>query len=597
MEKESRVLACYSTQSGTSRRLADKFCSDFNRLTGLSNLCLAENISSFETQESIKLLLNYDLVIFFISSYGQGEPCDDALKFYDTIKRNNISELQRYSIFGCGNSYYDKYQAAAIELKYILDMYHIEQIGEFGKGDEAQNSIMDDYESWCFDYMNIFSKVLKVKLTDVPDYYPSYQVVNITDNKSSTFISKNLYKEKFHQQKPFATEINIDSIKRYGSHYIHFDINLHSLESGLKFQTGDHVGIYPINSKDDVDEIIDILGITSNDPFKIIPMNRMNSNEWIGKIYGSYQELLTNDVEINGVLSREIIKDLLNYFIKESSINIRNELMKVIESRSTFNERILNQQITFTGLFKLFCIERGRDYDNIPISFILENFGPLKPRLFSITNSNSSQRDCVSVVMKFVKNFDNSFIGVCSHTIEDICINGKLDNKISIYISKSKFKLPFDLSRPLIFIGSGTGIAPFRGFLQEICSSNYKLKQVNKIIVYFGLRDSNNDFIYSESFKEFQSILGDKLDLRIAISGNDENKYVQDLIKEDSEVIVKNVIENRGYVYVCGDAGGMSKGVKKVIIDIIGDAQGDIKSGDNYVQYMQSMGRYKEDVW
>lgn len=596
------VLVVYSTQSGTSEELGQRLCNSLINLTGDEEVCSMTNISDFDEMDDLEirqLIGKYKILIFFISSYGQGEPCDDGILFFDRLngKSKGIFNGLKYSMFGCGNSYYDDYQAAAIQLNDLImkNNEEVEMIGEFGLGDEAQNSILDDYDSWMFDYITVLSKKFEIKITQNSEYVEIYKIVPCLANNSNV----NVQKPPYHDLKPFHSSLDLESFKNYSESYIHFEVNLDIQSSKLKYQSGDHVGIYPVNDVENVEKLIEIIGEEDRDnsSFKIALVNRMDSNIWNGKIFNGLKEMFSKYVEINRPLSRKVIKDFLTYIIKKDS-ECRKPLQEIIKSKEIFTAEILNKRITFVDIFQKFDIIRNRDYDCIPVSFILENFGPLKPRLFSITSSNMVDSNKVGVVMKIIK--DKSFTGVCSNTIEKIR-NQELPNDVSIYINKSKFKLPIDLSRPLIFVGAGTGIAPFRGFLQEICSSKMKMDKVNKITVYFGLRDIETNFIYKESFDEYQEKLGeDKLQIRVAVSGIDGNNskgkvYVQDLIREDENRIVHELLEDKGYIYVCGDAGGMSKGVKKAVTDVLG--QGSSKVGDQKVQYLQSMGRYREDVW
>lgn len=598
----SRVLVCYSTQSGTSESLAERFVNGFNEKTTIENLCICSNISNFDNETSIiELEKKFDIVIFFISSYGEGEPCDDSVKFFQTLK-DKRTKLSTYSIFGCGNSYYDKYQEAAIELKKILDECGCQQIGQFGQSNEAYNSVLDDYDAWEFDYVPVLGKFLNVEIKEVSEYIPMYQIIETVGGSVGGTNRNNLIDRPPYQElKPFATEIDMASVIRYGANYVHFNINLHKEKSRLKYQSGDHVGIFPKNRDGDVESILEITGVEGNgNSFKVLPMNRMESNRWIGKVYNSYKEFFLHWVEINGVLSRKMIKDIIRYFIFETSVEVRGKLNELIKSKEVFKMHVLDQRMTIVKLFQELGIKRGIHYEKIPISFILEFFGPLKSRKFSISSSDLVEPNQVGVMMKIVKEEGLCFEGVCSKTIEDI-IEKNDDNKISIYINKSKFKLPMNLSKPIVLVGAGSGIAPFRGFLQDICSQSYKLNQVNKIVLYFGLRTLSEDhYIYQESFAKFKRVLGDKLEIRLALSGGDESskRYVQDLIREDCQSIVELLVKEKGHIYICGDAGGMSRGVKKVLVDIIGEYEGgDVKKGDQYVQYMQSLGRYREDVW
>lgn len=573
-----RVLLCYSTQSGTSESLGERFHKEFNELVGheICKICQINNLES----ESLE---NFEIVIFFMSSYGEGEPCDDAIEFFSKLPdiKLNIS----YSLFGCGNSYYDDYQAAANKLNDELQAKGCKLIGSLGYGNEAENRIYEDFDDWKFDYINKLSEFLNIKLISNSQFNPVYQVIR---SNGTNFI-----RPPFNELNPFVSNISLSSVKRYGSEYIHFNVGLDPTKSRLKYQIGDHIGIYPRNKRDDVIELMKILRIESEDSFKIVPFNRMDSNKWNNLMFPSYVEFFSNFVEINSILTRKLIQDLNKYYI--TSEYIKGKLDKLVGDKECFFENIVNRKVTFVKLFKQLNIQ-DNDFSAIDISFILENFGFLKPRYFSISSSEIKDRDNVGVMLKVVKDRINSFDGVCSKTIEDV-ISDNLDNEIRIFIKKSKFKLPFNISRPLIFICAGSGLAPFRGFLQDICSYADRIAKVGKITLYFGLRQDNDEyFIYKDEFLQFKQLLGGKLDIRLAVSGVTENKkYVQDLLREDSIVIKRLLQEETGCVYVCGSA-ILGQGVRRALVDVLSEDTA-VQTGDHFLKQLTVLGRFKEDVW
>jgi NADPH-ferrihemoprotein reductase len=581
MDNETaRVLVCFSTQSGTSQLLAEKFCNEFNELVGYE-ICKIERISAINLEQDYS---KYDIIIFFISSYGEGEPCDDGIEFFEKLV--TFRQAIKYSLFGCGNTYYDDYQAAAIKLKDALDLNNSTMIGLFGQSNEANNAILDDYEEWKFDYIYKLSEFLNVKLNQVSEFKPIYQILEINGKKT------NFARPPYHELNPYATKIDLNSVKRYGRDYLHFDIKLDKDKSRLKYQSGDHVGILPCNNVEDVKELVKILKLDENGPIKVIPYNRMSANKWLNQEYGSYIEFLSKHVEINGILSRQFIKDLIRFFIINK--DIENKLFELIVSKEVFVQKVINKKLTFVKLFKNMNIQ-SEDYNSIDISFILENFGPLKPRYFSISSSASIEKGSVGVMIKLVKDDANLFTGVCSQTISGI-VNNKKENELKIFTMKSKFRLPFDLTRPLIFIAAGSGLAPFRGFLQEICFSNNKMNQISEISLYFGLRENNeNYYIYKTEMEQFQEILGKKFEIKLAVSQSQQQKnYVQDILLQDSASINDQLQHQQGSLYVCGSV-IMGQGVRRALISILGEKSK--QQGDQQLQKLAALGRYREDVW
>jgi NADPH-ferrihemoprotein reductase len=605
------VLSCYSTQSGTSKFLAEKFAATVNDVCGGNGwnlVCDLINVAGIPAvNEMRETFSKYEIVVFFISTFGEGEPCDDSIEFFNHIKELD-GDSRKYSLFGCGNSFYDKYQEAAIELKTLLDASGWIQVGEFGKSNEANNSIVDDYSAWLFDYMPVLGKELCITLKHIDEYRPMYLI-----SRAGLGMKAPASRPPYQEFKPFRTNIAIESVVEYGENYVQFDVNLSPKDSRLKYQAGDHIGIYPQNSQEDVAKMLQIVDTTVvTGKIKLMPVNRMESNRLTNKTYESYEELFEKYVEINGVLSRALVKDIAIFFIK--NIELKHRILDLVNSKEKFLEEITKNKLTLVKFFEKYAIS-GPHCDLIPVSFIVENFGYLKPRYFSIASSETVSNDRATVIMKLIREEmgDYAFNGVCSSFIRRI-LAGKSENQIEIYLRKSKFKLPYDIGRPMVFIGAGTGMAPYRGFLQDLCSSPAKTTKVSKIIVLYGLRAKNSEYwLYSSDIERFQATLGEKLEVHYAVSMGEDGspkQYVQDLLAASSPVkgprdTLEQLIdvetkqpEKQMHLYVCGDAAGMAPAVDRALIALFSSGKPkDIKKGHQRLQRMASLGRYSKDVW
>lgn len=556
------VLIVYSTQSGTSEDLSFRFSRKVSA-------CKVVNTSQIQDLDDLK---GFPIVVFFISSYGDGEPCDDGIRFIQMLKDEKKLHI-KYSLFGCGNSLYDDYQGAAHQFKKLMDGLGGDLVGDVGYSDEAFNGVVDDFESWSFDYLNLLSD-MGIKLNRSNGYREAYQITEVSE------MPKQQSRPPYHEMNPFYARIT--NIVRNKDQYMHFEVELDSVHSRMKYQSGDHIGIYPVNDGEIVDELMVILGIVDCGSVRVMPVNRMESCKW-NRVYSSIRELLMGHVEISGVLSRKFVKDLTDYFITSESTKRR--LQELIRSRDVFRREVVERKLTIVRFFKEFDLSKN-DYTSIPLSFILETFGHIKPRYYSITSSECVEKDRVGVMIKLVKDKPNNFVGQCSQTI----MLAKSDTALGVFIRRSKFKLPYDLSRPLIFVGAGTGVAPFRGFLMEIVSAKYKLDQITRVVMYLGFRTASAcHYLYADDFARYKELLGDRLSIRIAES-QVTGKYVQDLLVEDTN-LVKRLVENGGCVYVCGDKAGLALGVRRALGQILGG------SSTHSLEYLAAVGRFKEDVW
>ena len=128
---------------------------------------------------------------------------------------------------------------------------------------------------------------------------------------------------------------------------------------------------------------------------------------------------------------------------------------------------------------------------------------------------------------------------------------GSDEVKVPVFIRKSQFRLPTKSETPIIMVGPGTGLAPFRGFIQERQYLRDEGKVVGDTILYFGCRKKSEDFIYKEELEEY--VNKGTLTLKTAFSRDQEKKiYVTHLIEQDADLLWKVIGENKGHFYICG---------------------------------------------
>ncbi len=162
--------------------------------------------------------------------------------------------------------------------------------------------------------------------------------------------------------------------------------------------------------------------------------------------------------------------------------------------------------------------------------------------------------------------------------------------------TKAGFRLPESPLTPIIMIGPGTGLAPFRGFLQERAAIKAKGQTLGASMLFFGCRHPEQDFLYADELKGYaeQGIT----DLQVAFSRADTPKsYVQDLIAAQKDKVWK-LIEAGAIIYVCGDGGKMEPDVKRVLMSIYREKTGaDETAAAGWIDSMGTQNRYVLDVW
>jgi sulfite reductase (NADPH) flavoprotein alpha-component len=227
-----------------------------------------------------------------------------------------------------------------------------------------------------------------------------------------------------------------------------------------------------------------------------------------------------------------------------------------------------------------------------PEAFV-EALDPLQPRVYSISSSPRSDPCLVTLTIEAVR-YDidrRSRLGVCS-----TFLSGRVapDDTIKVYVQKAQhFGLPKDPSKPIIMIGPGTGIAPFRAFLRERGAT----KAAGRNWLFFGHQRSAYDFFYEQELLTMRSA-GLLTELTLAWSRDGEGKiYVQHRMRERGRELW-SWLNDGAHIYVCGDASRMAKDVETAFVDIVAQFGGRSAEGAaTFVAELKKSNRYQQDVY
>jgi NADPH-ferrihemoprotein reductase len=178
--------------------------------------------------------------------------------------------------------------------------------------------------------------------------------------------------------------------------------------------------------------------------------------------------------------------------------------------------------------------------------------------------------------------------------------------RVPIHVRSSNFRLPANVKLPVIMVGPGTGVAPFRGFLQERVALAQEAKKIygpdalrdwGEVVLFYGCRSPSSDYLYSEEWSTYAQELDGKFKMFTAFSRvkGKPKVYVQHLISEERKRVEEAIIGRKGYVYICGDAGHMAKDVEDVLREVL--ARGKPSEGEREFQLLKSEGRLHLDVW
>jgi len=379
----------------------------------------------------------------------------------------------------------------------------------------------------------------------------------------------------YNRKNPYLAElIRHERLTRAGSEKDtrHFVLSLAG--SGLGYTPGDSLAIFARNSPQLVEEVIALLGFDGNAPVKD------NKGQTV-----PFRQALAESYILNRA-TKKIMSGLAECIPQGEQ---RNKLMEIVDNGEVLGEYVHSRD--YVDILKEFDeaqFESAEDF--------LAQLSPIPPRLYSIASSLVAHPNEVHLCVAIVRyeTHGRKKTGLCTGFLAD---HTQLHQKdIPIYVQESRhFRLPKDGARDIIMIGPGTGIAPFRAFLEQRVADGAK----GRNWLFFGEQHRASDFFYEDEFTAFRT-KGVLTCFDTAFSRDQAQKiYVQHRLKEQAKELW-TWLQGGAYFYVCGDAHRMAKDVHQALIDIAREQGGlDADAASEYVNVtlMKTDKRYLRDVY
>lgn len=349
-------------------------------------------------------------------------------------------------------------------------------------------------------------------------------------------------------------------------------ITLDITDAKWHYEPGDAIGIFPQNRTEDV---LQILKYLRADAKTLLPHPKTQAPT-------ALEHILTHDVSLT-----HLSRDILNIFYKNSTGEAHQFLTHLLDEAHTEAYKSFIQNKDLIDIFEYFptC--------HIPAEALIPSLRRLVPRLYSIASSQKTNLHTIDLIISVPVLFFNhrQRFGVGSYFLAKQPLDRP--HTIPCFLTPSHFRIPEDDAAPIIMIGPGTGVAPFRGFLQERISR----KATGKNWLFFGERYQATNYFYQ---KEWEAALQSNILTRIDLAfsrDQSEKIYVQDRLKENATEIW-SWLQQGAYIYVCGDATHMAKGVEEAL-KFIFQTEGklDEVGAHDYLKHLKKIKRYQRDVY
>jgi cytochrome P450/NADPH-cytochrome P450 reductase len=530
-------------------------------------------------------------VLIFCASYN-GAPPDNATQFIkwlgDDLPKDAFSRL-RYAVFGCGNSdWAATYQSIPRLIDEQLAAHGGRSVYMRGEGD-ARGDLDGEFESWFARLAPLATKEFGIEsnFSRSAEDEPLYKVEPVASSAVNAVVA-------LGGASPMKILANAELQNKAGAYASerstrHIEVQL---PPDITYRVGDHLSVVPRNDPALVDSVARRFGFLPSDQIRLQVAEGRRAQLPAGEPV-SVGRLLTDFVELQQVATRKqiqimsentrcpVTKPKLLGFVGDDAVSTERYRSEILGRRKS-----------------VFDLLEEHPACELPFHAYLEMLSLLAPRYYSISSSPSVDRLRCSVTVGVVEGPASSGRGVYRGICSNYLAGRRAGETVHATVRETKagFRLPDDPRVPIIMIGPGTGLAPFRGFLQERAALKAQGMTLGPAMLFFGCRHPEQDYLYADELKAFAA--SGLAELHTAFSRGDGPKtYVQNLVAAEKDR-VWNLIEQGAIIYVCGDGGRMEPDVKSALVAICRERSGaDADTGQRWIDDLGGKNRYVLDVW
>ncbi|KAK8377081.1 hypothetical protein O3P69_013617 [Scylla paramamosain] len=597
------VIVFYGSQTGTAEEFAGRLAKEATRF-GMKGMVADPEECDMNELAQLTEIDNH-LAIFCVATYGEGDPTDNAQEFYEFLQ-NGDEQLDgmQYTVFGLGNKTYEHYNAMAKYVDKRLGELGAKRLFELGMGDDDAN-MEDDFITWkdamwpkVCEVFGIDSQAQDInmrqyRLTVLEDYDPARLFTGEIARLNSFKVENQ--RPPFDAKNPFMAEVGVNRelFKGGNRNCLHIELNIES--SRIRYDAGDHVAVYPVNDQALVSHLIALVG---EDPEKVITLTNVDEDSSKKHPFPcpcTYRVALSHYVDITALPRTHVLKEIAEY----ATDNKEKEKLLLMSGTSEAGKAEYQRWVV-QDVRNIVHILEDLPSCKPPLDYLCELLPRLQARYYSISSSSKLYPNTVHItanVLKYETPTGRINKGVCTTYMQNQRPDNDTKLHMPIFVRKSQFRLPSKPQTPILMIGPGTGIAPFRGFIQERNLQKEEGKPVGKTVLYFGCRNKANDYLYEEELTAYRD--SGLLKLYVAFSRDQPEKvYVTHLLEGNKKEVWEIIGKENGHLYVCGDAKCMARDVHALIIKICQTEGGMTQEeAEQYVRKMINQKRYSSDVW
>ncbi|MDD9908924.1 MAG: cytochrome P450 [Ahrensia sp.] len=568
----TKALVLYGSNLGTTEELA-------------RTIARSADLNGFETElgslDDYVDKLPRDSVVIIASASYNGTPPDNAGQFVEWLQTAESGTLDglRYTVLGCGHS---DWAATYMATPRHIDE-HMERLGAVRLHDRAEADAKDDldgqFETW---FEPLWPKVgeafgLDVDFSAQAEAPPLYSMEILEESSENPLVAQvGAVPVTITQNRELQNSSSGRSTR-------HIEI---ALAEGMRYAPGDHLSVVPRNAPHLIKRVEARFGLPADRYVRLSATSAEHSSLPTDRPI-ALSQLLGELIELQSPAGRRDVEQL----VKHTDCPHSKPQLEALAG-DDFKQEVFAKKLSVLDLLERFpaC--------ELPFAVFLQLCPNMVPRYYSISSSpKQDEGKCsitVAVVRDKARGSDATYEGVCSTYLE------RQEEGTRIHAAMRQpsagFTLPQDTKQPIIMVGPGTGIAPFRGFLQERAALKTKGEELGPAMLFFGCRHPEQDFIYEDELKAFEA--DGVADLHVAFSRKEKKRvYVQDVLRDQRDAVWA-LIKKGAKIFVCGDGGHMEPDVRRALALMYREETDCSEDeAEAWLAKLMSDGRYVLDVW
>ena len=599
----------FATEMGTAEEFANALQKE-----ATEKLHLKAKVINVADVKDVKIFNESSLIVIIASTWGEGEPTDDCIEFNKMLKSKDFwdsftnKDNLNVAVFGLGNTVYTFYNAQGkLFYKILVEENHLNPICELGLGN-ARGDIEQDFADWKDKIF--FKKLYEFYSKNYEknyEFYKKYNLLNEIVEKEEKEVAKNyelfssekkelinIDKKNYNQQvqNHLNTQklkiLNIEELRQNNTNGSTLKISFDLTGTNIKYNPAVNVLIYPKNKEEIVNVVFNQLAMDKENNYinyKILNNSKESLNLPLPEGI-TVKEALTEYIDLSCQINKNILSKLI---MNLTDVEQKNKIIEIINDENKLSE-FLSKNYNIADFIK--------EFDSLQLSLqeLSEIFPSINPRYYTCSSSFNKKNNLIEIIITLVSwngpQKDKRY-GITSNYFNELFKANTYKTKdeyANIALKESEFKLPSNLQTPILMLCTGSGIAPFNSFLEELDFNKSKNNEIKyETYLIFGSMNKKNDFILEKELEEFKK-KGILTDYYTAFSRDQEKKvYVQDILGINfNKEKMENLIINKGMqVYICGST-SMGNAVNNKLKEIIGN--------DNYEKMIKN-GQLMSETW